>query len=74
MGQKLEIENENQVIQLYSNKKREWEDKTSSVSTMFKASHNGNVTGYDIYFKGSEKNFLIKKKMYASRIKSGILI
>jgi len=62
MGQKLEIENENQVIQLYSNKKREWEDKTSSVSTMFKASHNGNVTGYDIYFKGSDKKFFYKEE------------
>ena len=64
MGQQFVIDTKNQVVQLYGSKKREWKDKTLYISVMFTASRNGNVTGYDIYFKGSEKNFLIKKKMY----------
>ena len=62
MVQKLEIDKENQVIQLFSNKKHEWEDKTMSVSAMFKASHSGKVTDYDIYFKGTDKKFCYKKE------------
>jgi DNA polymerase III delta prime subunit len=62
MGQKLEIDKENQTILLYSTKKQEWEDKTMSVSAMFNASHYGNVTGYDIYFKGTDKNFFYKEE------------
>lgn len=62
MGQKLEIDNKNQAVQLYSSKKREWEDKTLSVSAMFTASLYGNVTGYDIYFKGTDKKFFYKEE------------
>ena len=60
MGQKLEIDNGNQTVQLYSSKKREWEDKTFSISAMFTASHYGNVNGYDIYYKGTDKKFFYK--------------
>ena len=62
MGQKLEIDNENQTILLFSAKKQEWEDKTLSVSAMFIASHYGNVTGYDIYFNGTDKKFFYKEE------------
>jgi len=62
MGQKLEIDKENQVIQLFSTKKLDWEDKTISVSAMFEASYYGNVTGYDIYFKGADKKFCYKEE------------
>ena len=62
MGQKLEIDKENQTVQLFSSKKQEWEDKTMSVSAMFNASHYGNVSGYDIYFKGADKKFFYKEE------------
>jgi len=62
MDQKLEIYKENQTILLFSTKKQEWEDKTLSVSAMFTASYNGNVTGYDIYFKGADKKFFYKEE------------
>ena len=62
MGQKIEIDKENQTIQLFSSKKQEWEDKTMSVSAMFIASHYGNVTGYDIYFNGADKKFFYKEE------------
>ena len=62
MGQKLEIDKENQTVLLYSTKKQEWEDKTMSVSAMFNASHYGNVTGYEIQFKGADKNFFYKEE------------
>lgn len=62
MGQKLEIDNENQTVLLFSAKKQEWEDKTLSVSAMFKASHYGNVSGYDIYFKDADKKFFYKEE------------
>jgi DNA polymerase III delta prime subunit len=61
MGQKIEIDKENQNVLLFSNKKQEWEDKTMSISAMFNASHYGNVSGYDIYFKGAEKKFFYKE-------------
>jgi len=62
MSQKLEIDKENQTVLLFSSKKQEWEDKTMAVSAMFKASHYGNVTGYDIYFKGTDKKFFYKEE------------
>jgi len=62
MGQKLEIDKENQTVLLFSSKKQEWEDKTISVSAMFNASHYGNVIGYDIYFIGADKKFFYKEE------------
>jgi superfamily I DNA and/or RNA helicase len=62
MGQNIKLEKENLAVQLYSNKKYEWEDKTISVSAMFTASYKGNVTGYDVYFKGSDKKFFYKEE------------
>jgi superfamily I DNA and/or RNA helicase len=62
MNQKLEINNENQAIQLFSNKNHEWEDKTMSVSAIFKASYPGNITGYEIYFRGADKKFRYKEE------------
>ena len=62
MGQKIEIDIEKQTILLFSTKKQEWEDKTISVLSIFTASYNGNVTGYDIYFKGSDKKFFYKEE------------
>ena len=62
MGQKLEIDKENQTVLLFSTRKQEWEDKTLSVSVMYQASHYGNVSGYDIYFNGSDKKFFYKEE------------
>ena len=62
MGQKLEIDKENQAIQLFSNKNQTWEDKTKSVSAIFRATFYGNVSGYDIYFKGADKKFFYKEE------------
>ena len=60
MGQKIEIDNGNQIIQLFSNKKQEWEDKTMSILNVYRAIFYGNVSGYDIYFKGGDKKFFYK--------------
>lgn len=62
MGQKLEIDKENQTVLLFSSKKQEWDDKTMSVSAMFITSHYGNLTGYDIYFNGADKKFFYKEE------------
>jgi superfamily I DNA and/or RNA helicase len=62
MGRKIEIDKENQAIQLFSNKKHEWEEKSMSISSMFEASNYGNVAGYDIYFKGTDKKFFYKEE------------
>ena len=60
MGRKLEINNEKQIIQLYNNKRQEWEDKSMSISAIFIATYYGNETGFDIYFKGGDKKFFYK--------------
>jgi hypothetical protein len=52
MGQKIEINKANQTVLLFSSKKQEWEDKTMSISAIFRATYYGNVSGYDVYFKG----------------------
>lgn len=37
-----------------------WEDRTSSIFSLFRAYYYGNFTGYDIYFKGAQSKFFYK--------------
>jgi len=62
MGQKLEIDKENQTVLLFSTKKQEWEDKTISLSDINIASYHGKVSGYEIQFNGADKKFFYKEE------------
>lgn len=62
MGQKLEINKENQTVLLFSSKKQEWEDKTMSLSDINITTYHGKVSGYEIQFKGSDKKFFYKEE------------
>ena len=62
MGQKLEIDKENQTVLLFSSKKQEWEDKTMSLSDINIASYHGKVSGYEIQFNGADKKFFYKEE------------
>lgn len=60
MGERITYDKLKNLILLYSGEKRMWEDKTSSVTSLFKAYYYGNFTGYDIYFKGANSKFFYK--------------
>ena len=60
MGEKIGIDRQNNLILLYSNEKQMWEDRTSSIFSLFRAYYYGNFTGYDIYFKGAQSKFFYK--------------
>jgi superfamily I DNA and/or RNA helicase len=60
MGDRVSFSSIKNLILLYSNEKQNWEDRTSSISSLFEAYYYGHFTGYDIYFKGSQKKFFYK--------------
>jgi superfamily I DNA and/or RNA helicase len=60
MGDRVAFSKEKNLIVLYSNEKQIWEDRTSSILSLFEAHYYGNFTGYDIYFKGAQKKFFYK--------------
>ncbi|MGA1823596.1 MAG: AAA domain-containing protein [bacterium] len=62
MGERIQINKENNAVLLFSNTKQQWEDKTTSIPAMYSAHYYGNFTGYDIYFKGAEGKFFYKKE------------
>lgn len=62
MSQKIFIDKDNQAILLYSNDRHDWEDKTDSITGIYKAFYYGNTSGYEIYFKGVDKLFFYKKQ------------
>ena len=62
MGQRIQLNKENQAVLLFSKAKQKWEDKTTSATAMYSAGYHGNFTGYDIYFKGAKGKFFYKKE------------
>jgi hypothetical protein len=60
MGDKITYDKIKNLILLYSSEKRMWEDRTSSIMSLFKAYYYGNFTGYDVYFKGANSKFFYK--------------
>ena len=62
MGQRIQLNKENDALLLFSNAKQKWEDKTTSISAMYSAHYYGNFTGYDIYFKGTQGKLFYKKE------------
>ncbi len=60
MDQKVQLNKEDIAVLLFNKAKHKWEDKTLSVSTIFRAYYNGRFTGYNIYFKGADKYFFYK--------------
>lgn len=57
MGERISIYPNKQAVLLYNSTRVCWEDKTDSVSAIFKAYYYGNHTGYDIYFRGGSGKF-----------------
>jgi len=60
MGERITYDKIKNLILLYSSEKRMWEDRTSSIMSLFKAYYYGNFTGYDIYFRGANSKFFYK--------------
>ncbi len=55
MGERIVIDRENTVIILFNKNKNIWEDKTFTINALFKSYYYGNFTGYDIYYRDSNK-------------------
>ncbi len=62
MGERILIDKSNTIIILFSKDKGIWEDKTSSINALFKSYYYNNFTGYDIYFRGSDKKLFYSKE------------
>jgi hypothetical protein len=72
MGERIQLDKENQAVLLFSNKRQKWEEKSAAISAMYSAHYYGNFTGYDIYFKGSQGKFFYKKEnvQFLNKIKN----
>jgi hypothetical protein len=62
MSQKIQIDNENNEVLLFNKEKHKWEDGTISIQAIFSAYYYKKITGYNIYFKGTDKKFFYKKE------------
>lgn len=62
MNQNIKLDKENMAILLFNKQKYEWEDRIMSVSAIYTAYYYGKFTGYNIYFKGSNKKFFYKEE------------
>ena len=62
MDNKIHINKNSQLILLFSSSKNEWEDKTLSVTAMYRGGYRGNFAGYNIYFRGGNTKFFYKKE------------
>ena len=43
MGQRIQLDKENQAVLLFSKARQKWEDKTTSVTAMYSARKTGSV-------------------------------
>jgi superfamily I DNA and/or RNA helicase len=62
MGQRIQLDKEDQAVLLFSKARQKWEDKTSAITAIYSAYYYQKFTGYDIYFNGSEGKFFYKKE------------
>jgi hypothetical protein len=62
MSPKLHLDKPNQSALLFNTEKRTWEDRTMSISAMYKTNYHGKFTGYNVYFKGAAKYYFYQDK------------
>lgn len=60
MHNRLSFDKSNQAILLHNSPRDCWEDKSESITAIYKAYYYGNHSGYDIYFKGGSGKFFYK--------------
>ena len=72
MDNKISFDKEKNLILIYNERSKKWEDKTSSIKTIFKAFYYGNFSGYNVYYTGDDTKFFYKanKVMNLQYIKS----
>lgn len=61
-NQRVFIDKNIQEILLFDNNRNCWLHKTSSVTALYKAYYYGNQSGYNVYFKGTDKMFFYKSE------------
>jgi len=62
MGEKIRLDRERNIVLLYKKDKQIWEDKTSSILSLFTAYYHDHFTGYDIYFRDARSKFFYNKE------------
>lgn len=62
MDNKIHIDKNTQLVLLYSSSKNDWEEKTFTITAIYKSRYYGNFTGYNIYFKGGSSKFFYRKE------------
>lgn len=55
MGERVVIDKDKSIIIISNKEKSIWEDKTSSINALYKSYYFNNFTGYDVYYKNSDK-------------------
>lgn len=60
MDNKISFDKEKNLILIYNERSKKWEDKTSSIKTIFKAFYYGNFSGYNVYYTGDDTKFFYK--------------
>ncbi|HBT59778.1 MAG TPA: hypothetical protein DEA45_03025 [Acholeplasmataceae bacterium] len=62
MGERITLDKNKKLILLYNGNRSTWEDRTNSVTAIFKAYYYRKFTGYDVYFKNGSNKFFYKKE------------
>lgn len=72
MNKKILIDREHLAILLFNKNQKQWEDRTMSISAMFEAHYYGKHTGYNVYFRGTNKYFFysIRSVQFLKKIQS----
>jgi hypothetical protein len=73
MGERLNLNKENELILLYNQGRKTFENKTDHINAIYKVFYYGNFTGYDIYFSNTKGKFFYKaENVKILNIKSNI--
>ncbi|MFA7076202.1 MAG: AAA domain-containing protein [Candidatus Izemoplasmatales bacterium] len=62
MGERITFNKDKSIILFFNNEKKGWEDRTTSIISIYTASYYGNFTGYDVYYKGAISKYFYKKE------------
>lgn len=56
------IDLKHNLILIYNRETRKWDDRSESITALYKAYYYGNFSGYNVYFRGASKGFFYVPK------------
>jgi hypothetical protein len=63
MDERIIIDQNRQIVMMFNGRKDIWEDKTASMSALYKVYQYVYYKGSDVCFKGTSKKYFIGMKM-----------